>query len=639
MTAIPKPRAGRLLVAATLTAYLATLTVGVGATSAAQLVVSTHHDLVANDGRCSLREAVSSVNRQEASGAAAGECPAGDGAEDTIVLGGGRYTLDREPAGEDENLGGDLDLARSVVILGEAGATKVVGGLGDPRVLGDGDTIFEIDPAASGGVSVVFRGVQVSGGDTFCQGERCQPKAGGIHAANAATLTIEDCVLQDNAASCSGELCGRWIHSPQSAGGLLYSGEGDLTVLRSKFLNNTSACQGEVCSASPAALGIGRHDTTVSAQLEEVEIRGNETVCAGLRCSSGGVANLYSLNSVFTDGSIDRNRSSCSGERCTAEDVIHASGSDLWFTNTAVSNNRTDCEGWRCRARAVMQTYGVNLFVRALLVKSNQQECAGVECYASGSLRLEPTSYDLDGIKAVANRGKCEGDGCGAGALVHIQSGYRNATLALTGLVSKKNSTSCRGTSCAASTVHSIGGTLGPFSGRDSEVFGTKTRCRGTGCYAGAAISLWGGDGSAIENFIIRNNRCDTDLRAGGTTNTGCALTAFGSDLTFTNLQVIKNRSDGGAGGIGQPANHSMALIDSLIARNHGGGDGGGIANAGTITELTRTTISDNRSKGEGAGIANSGTIVAISDSVFEGNRDRNRGDECLNMEAGVGCP
>jgi CSLREA domain-containing protein/uncharacterized repeat protein (TIGR01451 family) len=50
------------------------------------IIVTTADDVVADDGVCSLREAITTANTDTASGAAAGECPAGSGS-DTITFG------------------------------------------------------------------------------------------------------------------------------------------------------------------------------------------------------------------------------------------------------------------------------------------------------------------------------------------------------------------------------------------------------------------------------------------------------------------------------------------------------------------------------------------------------------------------
>src|SRR4051812_30319337 len=106
-------------------AALAALVLGVPAAArAAPIAVTTTGDGIGNDGRCSLREAISAANRDAASGGPAGECPAGAGG-DTVLLRGGHYGLFIAGAREDSNLSGDLD-ARGVLTIHGAGAAKTM---------------------------------------------------------------------------------------------------------------------------------------------------------------------------------------------------------------------------------------------------------------------------------------------------------------------------------------------------------------------------------------------------------------------------------------------------------------------------------------------------------------------------------
>ncbi len=69
------------------------------------LAVTTHADVVAADGDCSLREAVSAANLN----AAFGDCPAGSAIEaDRVQLETGTYLHSHPGAGENGNDTGDL---------------------------------------------------------------------------------------------------------------------------------------------------------------------------------------------------------------------------------------------------------------------------------------------------------------------------------------------------------------------------------------------------------------------------------------------------------------------------------------------------------------------------------------------------
>lgn len=64
---------------------------------ASTITVNSLDDTTANDGQCTLREAITSANNNTASGAAAGECAAGSGS-DVIDIGvtGAMATVERQ---------------------------------------------------------------------------------------------------------------------------------------------------------------------------------------------------------------------------------------------------------------------------------------------------------------------------------------------------------------------------------------------------------------------------------------------------------------------------------------------------------------------------------------------------------------
>ena len=73
-------RAGALLVGLGIIGSM-----GVSSVLAASLTVNSLTDVAANDGACTLREAIAAANTDTASGAAAGECAAGSG-NDTLTF-------------------------------------------------------------------------------------------------------------------------------------------------------------------------------------------------------------------------------------------------------------------------------------------------------------------------------------------------------------------------------------------------------------------------------------------------------------------------------------------------------------------------------------------------------------------------
>src|SRR3954468_22489760 len=100
-------RGGRCTRALMLAIFMGALA-GPGSAAANTITVSTDSDSIANDGVCSLREAIRAGNLDTTSGAMLGECAAGSGA-DTVVLPAGFYTITRTGA-DDGSFQGDFDV-------------------------------------------------------------------------------------------------------------------------------------------------------------------------------------------------------------------------------------------------------------------------------------------------------------------------------------------------------------------------------------------------------------------------------------------------------------------------------------------------------------------------------------------------
>jgi CSLREA domain-containing protein len=118
------------------------------------ITVTTVNDSLADDGQCSLREAVIAANTDSATGG----CPAGSGA-DTILFDASLakpavFTLTLIGANEDASASGDLDLSGILTIQG----------LGANQIIIDGnqtDRVFDI----KSGATVTIIGVTIRNGD------------------------------------------------------------------------------------------------------------------------------------------------------------------------------------------------------------------------------------------------------------------------------------------------------------------------------------------------------------------------------------------------------------------------------------------------------------------------------------------
>lgn len=156
-----------------------------GRADAASIVVNSLADTTANDGACTLREAIEAANLNTASGAASGECAAGsnDPTVDVITFSlSGTITLGSELPGIGD---GASDDPGYVTIDGDNDDNA------SPDIVldrnGSGGAGLTIGRGAAAAINVTIRGLEIRefGGQ-------------GIAVVRAETLVIEDSYLHDN---------------------------------------------------------------------------------------------------------------------------------------------------------------------------------------------------------------------------------------------------------------------------------------------------------------------------------------------------------------------------------------------------------------------------------------------------------
>jgi CSLREA domain-containing protein len=210
-----KIKAISLLVAAALICG-SLLTMGFGPLGVVTIKVTSTNDLLANDGLCTLREAIIAANTNTPSGGKKGECRAGQSSKQDIITltNGATYslTLGSTPD-EDAAQDGDLDIwdntATTDLIIGvERGGKATISqdAAVDERVL----HIL--------GATVKMEGLILTGGNT--------PNDGGGIAVHGGALTLDKTEVSGNAAAWWG-------------GGI--SNEGTLKLDRSTVSGNTAS--------------------------------------------------------------------------------------------------------------------------------------------------------------------------------------------------------------------------------------------------------------------------------------------------------------------------------------------------------------------------------------------------------------
>jgi CSLREA domain-containing protein len=240
----------RLLLAATVAAAI----LPSATAQAATIVPNTTSDVVANDGLCSLREAITASRTHAPSGSEPGECPSGTG-NDVITLAPGHYLLSIPGAKEDANASGDLDVDSDLTIQG-AGASDTTIETDQP------DRVLEILPGATAtieGVTITdghtpsgAPGANVTGEATSI-GHEGETAEGGGGILNKGTLTLIDSTISGNTTgeggsggSGTGNPGGNGFGGSGGAGGAGagIDSEGPLTIIESVITDNSTGAGG-----------------------------------------------------------------------------------------------------------------------------------------------------------------------------------------------------------------------------------------------------------------------------------------------------------------------------------------------------------------------------------------------------------
>ncbi len=228
--------------------------------NAATITVGTTSELVApGNGDCTLREAVNSANNNNLDANA--DCTDGQaGSTDTIVLGGGVYTINGA-AGEEMNATGDLDVCLTcgdVVIDGLAPALTFIDANRADADAND-DRVLHVRNAGQATVQdlTVRNGLGPAGSP-----------GGGIYAADGANLVLSNAVVVSNMAVAVGGIAtasdagsltitGSSVSANETTtsigGGLLHEGTGNFMLANSRLQNNEAAGGAAGARVSPSA--------------------------------------------------------------------------------------------------------------------------------------------------------------------------------------------------------------------------------------------------------------------------------------------------------------------------------------------------------------------------------------------------
>ena len=231
------------------------------------ITVNTTADTLANDGSCSIREAIINANNDAATWP---DCAAGAGA-DIIVLPAGTITFaianttgpTDPPNGDVDQVAaqGDLDILSSMTIIGNPAGTTINGN--------QLDRIFDINPDVDQLPETVTPSITVQILDLTMTNAR-QNQSGAVRVQARATVTMDRCTISNS------------ISWADDGGGIYVFGDGALTLTNSTISGNHALIQG----------GGIRSDGTLN--IVSSTITGNDTgavfgnLAQGLICLSAG---------------------------------------------------------------------------------------------------------------------------------------------------------------------------------------------------------------------------------------------------------------------------------------------------------------------------------------------------------------
>ena len=381
--------------------------------------VSTFSDVIANDGVCSLREAITAANTNTASGAAAGECPAGTTGTDTILLPAGTYTLGIAGAGENANATGDLDITNKTVIRGLGGA--------DGTII-DGASLDRVFHVQTSNAVVSLQHLSITHGRspdganaTASANPAPGQNGGGIFLDVLAQLAITAVRVTDSRAGDGGDgfpdTTHNWGHNGGYGGGVFVSSSSYFTMTDSAVRGNGAGDAGigvgtsGTCSGGNGGRGGGLYvDLTGRATVNGSTIAGNRGGNGGARggpsCGPDGYGG--SGGGAFSIGFLTLNNSTVSTNRTgngggtTANPglgggVAQTTNGALTLNGATISGNSTSNVPFAASGGGIYFSPSATATVKNSVIAGNTNPGGSTpDCFTS--LPINSQDYNLLGV-------------------------------------------------------------------------------------------------------------------------------------------------------------------------------------------------------------------------------------------------
>ena len=548
----------------------------------ATLVVTTLRDLPANDGLCSLREAMINANNANQSGSV--NCVAGGIDSNTIVfhsdlIGG---TIERAAnqfpeitrtlqvigpvSGDPAGLTIDGQMVSQRIFRVSQGSEVLISGL----TLTNGQTSGEENPGGSllieDGAEVHLHHVRIQSSSALGADNR-----GGAIAVFDASLLIEDGLLDLNQSEGSGgaifasnsivQLDNTELNSNASfgRGGGMHVVGGQLTINNSQLLDHATSD----ASAFGGALFVDGADLF----LNNSTVAGNATQGQG---AHGGGVYLRQGNLTMDGGVIMGN--SVHG--------LSANGGGLSVFEGNVSLGG-DCE---VRDNVTSQSNGFGGAIRLSFGDLEIDDCAITNNRTEGENAHGGGIYVIDGNALIENAriadNRTEGFGAQGGGLR-----VRDGDLVLRDSVVENNDT--QGEDAPGGGIYFRGGqaTL-----EESLIQDNTTA--GSGAHGGGLFALEAQ--LTITDSEVRENQTGTEAEGGG-----LALFGGGSSYLVASSTIVDNEA-GRHGGGAFIADSSLDLVNSTVSANRAGaaGTGAGLYGLHSALDLLHVSVVDNENLG-----------------------------------------
>ena len=338
------------------------------------ITVTTTGDAIAEDGQCSLREALIAANTD----APLGGCPGGSGADvilfDPALPKPALFVLTQTGVNEDAAQSGDLDILDGLTISGSgAASTIIIDGNGSDRVL-----------HIHSGVAVTIENVSIRHGNPG-------PGAngGGILTELTARLTISNSQLISNSALSGGAIYGvgrvtlhHSLVEDNSGGGLTNSG-GLLTLNDVTVRNNRGGYGVRNQEIGALFYTVGTVENNQSGGIYNGRASAN---LSHIKIASNGGSGIYSTGEVLTRLTISQSQilsnTAASGAGISSQGV----GARATILDTQISHNMAANAGGGIFNNSIMEISGSTLDHNAAAAGGGLQHFGGTLTLTNSTL-------------------------------------------------------------------------------------------------------------------------------------------------------------------------------------------------------------------------------------------------------------